>query len=58
MLAKIKLSHCIAIALEALALVSGYAIGRQNTIQQAELIEITETEYLIGFGDEIHIYDK
>ena len=39
-----------------LVLVLGYAIGRTNTIRQAELLDITDTEYYIGFGDEIHTY--
>jgi hypothetical protein len=44
------------IALVVLAFVGGYTIGRQQTIRQAELLEITNTEYYINFGDEVHIY--
>ena len=39
------------------ALVGGYTIGRHNTIRQAELIDITDTEYLIDFGGEVHEYE-
>ena len=46
----------IALALIILALVGGYTIGRINTIRQAELLEITDTEYYINFGNEIHAY--
>lgn len=34
----------------------GYMLGRSQTIRQAELIDATDTEYHIGFGDEIHTY--
>ena len=44
------------IALVALALVGGYTIGRQQTIRQAELLDVTDTEYHINFGDEVHTY--
>lgn len=50
----IKLICYILIAAFALAL--GYTIGRTQTIHQAELIDVTDTEYHIGFGDEIHAY--
>lgn len=39
-----------------LALVGGYTIGRHNTIRQAELLDITEGEYHINFGNEVHTY--
>lgn len=39
-----------------LALILGYIIGRTQTIRQAELIDATNYEYHIGFGDEIHTY--
>lgn len=41
-----------------LALVGGYIIGRQHTIHTAELLESTDTEYYISFGDEVHTYTK
>lgn len=44
------------IALVVLALIGGYTIGRHNTIHQAELLDITDTEYHINFGGEVHIY--
>lgn len=40
----------------ALTLTLGYIIGRHQTIHQVELINATDTEYHIGFGDEIHTY--
>lgn len=46
----------IIIILVALALIGGYTIGRQHTIRQAELLDITDTEYHINFGDEVHTY--
>lgn len=46
----------ISIALIALALIGGYTIGRQQTIRQAELLGVTESEYYLNFGDEVHIY--
>ena len=46
----------VIIALVALAFVGGYTIGRQQTIRQAELLDITDTEYHINFGDEVHTY--
>lgn len=39
-----------------LALVGGFIIGRQYTIRTAELLESTDTEYHISFGDEVHSY--
>jgi hypothetical protein len=39
-----------------LVLMLGYTMGRSQTIRQAELIDATDTEYHIGFGDEIHAY--
>lgn len=46
----------VTIILVALALVGGYTIGRQHTIRQAELLESTDSEYHIGYGDEVHVY--
>lgn len=40
------------------ALAVGYTIGRYNTIRQAELLYITESEYLIDFGGEVHEYSN
>ncbi len=34
----------------------GYMLGKTQTIRQAELIDVNDTEYHIGFGDEIHTY--
>ena len=34
----------------------GYMLGRSQTIRQAELIDVTDHEYQLGFGDEIHAY--
>lgn len=48
----------ITLALIALALVGGYTIGRQHTIHQADLCDITETEYFIDFGGEVHTYER
>lgn len=53
-MAKIK-PICLVLAL-ILVLMIGYAIGRHQTIRQAELIDIADGEYHIGFGDEIHTY--
>lgn len=39
-----------------IALAIGYTMGRTQTIRQAELIDATDHEYHIGFGDEIHAY--
>ena len=39
-----------------LALALGYTIGKHQTIRQAELIDVTDCEYHIGFGDQIHTY--
>ncbi len=39
-----------------IVLALGYTMGRHQTIRQAELIDVTDTEYHIGFGDEIHTY--
>ena len=44
------------IALVILALIGGYTIGRHHTIRQAELLEVTDIEYHINFGDEVHTY--
>jgi hypothetical protein len=41
-----------------LVLAIGYTMGRSQAIHQAELINTTDTEYHIGFGDEIHVYTK
>ena len=46
----------IALTLIILALIGGYTIGRNRTIRQAELLEVTDAEYYINFGDEIHSY--
>ncbi len=46
----------VVIVLVAFAFVGGYTIGRHNTIRQAELIGITEQEYHINFGNEVHTY--
>lgn len=40
----------------AFTLTLGYFIGRADTIHQAELIDVTDHEYHIGFGNEIHTY--
>lgn len=48
----------ITLVLVVLALISGYTIGRQHTIRQADLYDITETEYFIDFGGEVHIYER
>ena len=40
----------------ALTLTLGYIMGRHQAIRQAELIDTTNHEYHIGFGDEIHTY--
>lgn len=39
-----------------ITLAVGYAIGRANTIHQAELISVNDHEYHISFGGEIHVY--
>ena len=46
----------ISVVIIALALICGYTIGRQQTIRQAELLSVTEGEYYLNFGDEVHIY--
>lgn len=46
----------IAIILIAVSMVCGYTIGRQHTIRQAELYDITEDGYYINFGNEVHSY--
>ena len=46
----------VIIILVVIALVGGYAIGRNTTIRQAELLDVTSTEYHINFGDEVHTY--
>ena len=46
----------LVIAVVALAIVGGYHMGRYNTIRQAELLDINESEYHINFGDEVHTY--
>ena len=40
----------------ALTLALGHAMGRHQAVRQAELIDATDHEYHIGFGDEIHTY--
>ena len=45
----------LAIAI-ALALMLGYMAGKCQTIRQADLINVTDHKYYIGFGDEIHTY--
>lgn len=45
----------LAIAI-ALALMLGYMAGKRQTIRQADLINVTDHKYYIGFGDEIHTY--
>lgn len=40
----------------AISLVIGYFVGRYHTIHQAEIVDITDTEYFIDFGGEIHKY--
>lgn len=54
-----KKNHTVAITvvLIVLALASGYLIGRQHTIANAELVGITEEEYHIDFGGSIHTYE-
>ena len=39
-----------------LALALGCTMGRYYTIRQAELLDVTDSEYLINFGDDIHTY--
>lgn len=39
-----------------IVLALGYMLGRHQAIHQAELIDVTDCEYHIGFGDEIHTY--
>lgn len=56
-----KTKHPIAITVTVavaiiLTLLGGYTIGRCHTIRQAELLESTESEYYIGYGDEVHVY--
>ncbi len=46
----------VSVILIAVALIMGYNIGRQQTIQQAELLNVTDSEYYLNFGDEVHIY--
>lgn len=46
----------VSVILIAVALMVGYTIGRQQTIHQAELYEITEDGYYLNFGDEVHSY--
>ena len=52
-------THLKAIAIT-IAIVSslavGFYFGRAYTIRQAELLEVTSTEYYINFGDEVHEY--
>ncbi len=55
---KIKLSHCIIALIVALAFVLGHTMGTTQTIRQAELLDITDTEYQLGFGVQIHTYTK
>lgn len=35
---------------------TGMHIGRHNTIREAELVDITDSEYFIDFGGEVHVY--
>lgn len=46
----------VSVILIAVALIVGYTIGRQQTIHQAELLNITDSEYYLNFGNEVHIY--
>lgn len=46
----------IAVILIAVALMAGYTIGKQHTIQSAGLYDIAEDEYYLYFGDEVHAY--
>ena len=46
----------VSVILVAVALIVGYTIGRQQTIQQAELLNVVENEYYLSFGNEVHIY--
>ena len=48
--------NLIVVAIIVLTLICGYTIGRHNTIRQAELLDITENEYYINFGNEVHTY--
>lgn len=36
--------------------VAGFAVGKQTTIQSAELYEVTDDGYSISFDEEIHDY--
>jgi hypothetical protein len=49
-------SVAITAAIVAITLLGGYTIGRYHTIRQAELLESTESEYHIGYGNEVHVY--
>ncbi len=49
-------SVAITAVIVAITLLGGYTIGRYHAIRQAELLESTESEYHIGFGDEVHVY--
>lgn len=46
----------VSVILIAVAIIVGYNIGRQQTIHQAELLTVTESEYYINFGNEVHNY--
>lgn len=46
----------VSVILIAVALIVGYTIGRQQTIQQAELLNVADSEYYLNFGNEVHIY--
>lgn len=35
---------------------SGYESGKNDTIRQAELVEVTDSEYYIDFGGDVHAY--
>ena len=51
------MKKAISLALVAvIVLALGYAMGKHQTLRQAELISVDDCEYHIGFGDEIHTY--
>ena len=35
---------------------SGYESGKNDTIRQAKLVEVTDSKYYIDFGGDIHAY--
>lgn len=45
-----------ATALVLIALMVGFYLGRNSTIKQAELLEVSDEGYFINFGDEVHEY--